>query len=399
MPCVATALVLGCGRGSPARLLSVAPLRGIGLISYSLYLWHWPLLAAFRYLFGHELSPAAICGIITATFIAAWASWRYVEAPWRRRPGYWTRKRVLISAGAIGVLLAGLGLFLARHNGADRFAEPVRTLALGSLDINPLRQRCDRPSLERLRTLRLCSIGDPAANNTFAVLGDSIGDALVPAVDAAAREAHRRGLIMTFSGCSPLFETAIGNEHCQEYYSQVAHQLRAMPDIRDVIVIARWATILEGRRFGERASNERFLSDRYTSEPSYEENLRVFTRAMDRMAVLLHGKRISIVAHVPEQPVNVPRVLAMEAMRGVPLSSGVSRSVFEARQARTRQLLRATRTRNGFNVIDIGTVACNLRECPLIDASGRPLYADDNHPSRTAALAWHAVLRPAFKQN
>ena len=398
LPCVGAALVLGCGNGSAARCLSVAPLRLIGLISYSLYLWHWPLLAAHRYLFGPQLSPLAICVIIATTVVAAGLSWRYVEAPWRRRPVFWTRWRVFLTAGSVGALLAGLGLFLARHNGVDRFSEPVRTLALGSLDVNPMREACDRPSLERVRTLRLCSIGDLRVDPTFVVLGDSIADALVPAVDAAAREAHRRGLVMTFSGCSPLFETAIGNEHCREYYSEVTSRLRSTPTIRDVIVIARWATILEGRRYGERESDERFLSDRYTREPSYDENRLVFARAMDRMAVLLQGKHVSIVAHVPEQPVNVPRTLAMEAMRGEPLSTGVSREDFDARQAGTRRLLRAASERNGFNLIDLGAVACNSRECPLIDASGRPLFADDNHPSRTAALTWHQVLRSAFAE-
>jgi peptidoglycan/LPS O-acetylase OafA/YrhL len=395
LPCMGAVFVLGCGTGTAARWLGCGPLRGIGLISYSLYLWHWPLLAGTRYLYGPDLSATAIGVVIAATFAAAYLSWRFVEAPWRRRSSYWNRPRIFLVAATVGVALAAVGLLCARFNGANRFSEPVRTLASGSLDINPLRESCDRPSLKRVLVGDLCSIGS-GDEDSFVVLGDSIGDALVPAVDAAAKQAHRRGLVMTYSGCAPLFGVAVGNEHCRNYYSTVADVINALPKVRDVIVIGRWATIVEGTRFGERRSTERFMSDDLTVEPSYQENYRVFARAMDRYATLLRGKRISIVAFVPEQPVNVPRGLAMEALRGVALSPGISRQDFEARTAHTRELIMSAVHRNAFNLVDIGKLACNAQSCPTTDAQGRPLYADDNHPSRTAALAWNAAFSSVF---
>jgi len=116
-PCLGAALVIYAGEcgGLIARLLSWRPLAFVGLISYSLYLWHWPLIALTRIATGAEdlthVQQAAIAGL---SLVLATLSWRYVEQPFRRthmlRPALFRRAGVAaagLAAGAAAVIVTG----------------------------------------------------------------------------------------------------------------------------------------------------------------------------------------------------------------------------------------------------------------------------------------------------
>jgi peptidoglycan/LPS O-acetylase OafA/YrhL len=125
VPCAGAALLLtfGGGAGEPVtRLLSLAPLRWIGKISYSLYLWHWPL-----WVFLTKYTPLGVPGtgakvaILGAAAAAAWASWRWIEQPWRIQPGTREnaiqRKYVFAGAAAAAVSLGTGGILGVLGNG------------------------------------------------------------------------------------------------------------------------------------------------------------------------------------------------------------------------------------------------------------------------------------------
>jgi len=84
-PCLGTALLIwaGSGQGLPTRLLTNRPLVFLGLISYSLYLWHWPVIAFLTYL-DHPIGLAAGIAAAAASILLAWLSWKYIEVPMRR---------------------------------------------------------------------------------------------------------------------------------------------------------------------------------------------------------------------------------------------------------------------------------------------------------------------------
>src|ERR1700753_3730093 len=87
-PCVGAALVIHAGKEATpfaSRLLALRPVRFIGLISYSLYLWHWPIDVAMR-VFVTPLTLISKLEALTASFGAAVASWKWGEKPFRRGP-------------------------------------------------------------------------------------------------------------------------------------------------------------------------------------------------------------------------------------------------------------------------------------------------------------------------
>lgn len=91
-----------------ARALSAAPLRFVGKTSYSLYLWHWPILVfASKYFVSRTLGSWERVALLILAGTAAWLSWRWIERPFRRRNSYWTFRRLAVSAAA-GSLALGL---------------------------------------------------------------------------------------------------------------------------------------------------------------------------------------------------------------------------------------------------------------------------------------------------
>ncbi|MFC7765691.1 acyltransferase family protein [Leucobacter soli] len=109
LPTLSTAAVIAGGMGGRAgrgvgRLLSLGPMRWIGDISYSLYLWHWPLVVFGTYLLGGELRARWGLAIVLLSVLPAWLSYRYIEIPFRD----WNRvkRSVAASLRAGGLLVA-----------------------------------------------------------------------------------------------------------------------------------------------------------------------------------------------------------------------------------------------------------------------------------------------------
>ena len=393
VPCLGAALVIGAGGGSAARLLGLWPLRSIGRISYSLYLWHWPILVFYRYVHGPDLAAADIAVLLLLTLAVSWLSWRFVEMPWRRPPARWTRRRVFRASAAMAVMLVAIGAVLPVADAhLERLPTAVSRLARGSRDVNPSRRACNRPLIARIDRGDVCRIGIGGATPEFAVIGDSIADALMPGFDAAAIRNGTAGLAITFTGCRPLIGAVAEDTTCEPAYAATFRLLQRGPAIHDIVLVGRWATIFGDTAVTGVAADAASLVDAASPAPSTAENRRVFARSMQRLADGLPGRRIWLVAFVPEQFINVPRVLAMQALRGAPLQSGISRQAHDARSAVGRGDIEAVVAAHGFGLIDMTDQACTAASCPILDRDGHPLYSDDHHPTRTAVLLWSGAF-------
>ena len=114
LPSLGAALVIAYGAsGFVSNLLSLRPVRWIGMISYSLYLWHWPIMTYYRIFYGLDLGMAEEAGLIAASFLAAALSYYLVEQPFLRRfRSADSRKTALVGAVAI-IAMIGTSLAVA----------------------------------------------------------------------------------------------------------------------------------------------------------------------------------------------------------------------------------------------------------------------------------------------
>jgi peptidoglycan/LPS O-acetylase OafA/YrhL len=181
-PCLGTAFVILAGRDGTcisSRLLSWQPVVFIGLISYSLYLWHWPVIVfqrnyAFLISGGSEKAQKAV--MVAASLILATLSWKFVEQPfrvgrWHLARGRWLRMGLIGTCAAVALGLAGVvaqgfpARYSARELEVGAFRDSTNMVRLGSCFLEPSR---DTPQAFAGECLAL----DPKMPN-YLLLGDS----------------------------------------------------------------------------------------------------------------------------------------------------------------------------------------------------------------------------------
>ena len=244
LPVLGTAALIVAGEGERStvvgRGLTVGPLVLIGDWSYSIYLWHWPVIVLVRSNLGPERFGSITVRLLTlvVVFALSWATFRWVETPfrtgrsWRRTGRALLIYPVSVATALATVLVAGqvmsyrlgewsdepaieLADYGDRHLGNDPYVALVRASVLAAEDgravpgdltpgllalrsqTAPLGQ-CDY----RTGTTKLCPVGDVDAERTIVVLGDSRARALSPAVEEIGREYGYRVYVLVYSGCT-----------------------------------------------------------------------------------------------------------------------------------------------------------------------------------------------------
>jgi peptidoglycan/LPS O-acetylase OafA/YrhL len=175
------------------RILATAPLRWLGLISYSLYLWHWPIIVMFRH-WGNSATPTAAeaACLAVAAVALAWMSWRFIEQPFRQRG------RPVISI-PIGITAAGataaLAFVVIAHQGFEGRVGPG-IKAMSSLGVM-WQWHC--PRLKQIQGLDrpYCEFGAPWDKSAVKAIvwGDSHAEHMAPIIESAANDKNASFLL------------------------------------------------------------------------------------------------------------------------------------------------------------------------------------------------------------
>ncbi|WGM38202.1 acyltransferase family protein [Caulobacter sp. NIBR1757] len=130
-PCLGALMLLAAGEDTPTgALLSIPPLRFYGFISYSLYLWHWPLISFQRMLYGEQAGPVAPYIVLAVAVVLATLSWKLIETPIRdRRDGLSTGRFYLVALLATLLVAAPSLVILATKGLPGRFSPKVHAIA------------------------------------------------------------------------------------------------------------------------------------------------------------------------------------------------------------------------------------------------------------------------------
>ena len=379
------------------KVLALPLFTAIGRISYSLYLWHWPVLVMARYALMRDPSPAQLAVLMPCSVVLSIVSYAWIERPFRQS-GRFGRGTILALGAAMMVGTAAFGAAAHFAHGFPARLDPaVVAAASASDDINPRRAACDRPSLARIASGDLCRVGAATAQRpTFALYGDSFGDAMMPGIDRAAAAAGVSGYSLVHSGCQPLPGVSQPDAGCRPVGPAVLEFLRNHREVRTVVLAARWSAAVSATRFGAFTQSDLFLTDDLSLERSGAESARVTERAIAGMLDRFADRQFVVLAYAPEQAVDAPRALALGRLRAQPDRPGVSRQDYDQRQAPVRRMFtRLAAHHANLAVIDLGEALCGRQSCPLI-RDGQVLYADDNHLSRAGAVMLAPVFARAF---
>lgn len=177
IPTIGTGLLILCAvpKTYVHKLLSIKFIVGIGLISYSTYLWHQPLLAFTRHRFLGELSDLNLIILCAASLVIAWFSWKFVEMPFRSKTKV-SRRSIFKSALIFTLFFSVTGLWLHNNNGALDYYPKAKQKVLVSF-INP-----SEYVNKRHKQIRLLEFSKSNEKKDILIIGDSHSEDLVNAV-------------------------------------------------------------------------------------------------------------------------------------------------------------------------------------------------------------------------
>lgn len=363
-PCLATAVLIWVGRGGQAgatRWLSIAPLRWFGAQSFSLYLWHWPLLVLMRHLLLDLPTPLQATVAVALAVVLAWASLRWVETP-VRQSRLAERALLLVGVAAIALSLATAWLLIKASHWREAQPGPDVMLRAGATDFSVDRARCHSSGRRWLSYDERCLFGPESALRTLVVWGDSHGVELARALGDAAQS--RRVAQLTGSTCPPsLGYHPPGRPRCADINRQMIERLVADPNVDSVLLAARY---------------EFYLGHR--NAPAFEAGM---TEAVERLHAA--GKRVLLLDPVPVYHYPVPAALAQRALRGQDVDAqGLTPQQYANRQGPALALIERLAARPGATRLPVGDWLCGVARCKVRDEE-HSLYFDDNHLSMRGA--------------
>lgn len=235
-PCLGAALLIHAGSGQhPAPWLGSRPLVLIGLVSYSLYLWHWPLIAYLNYL-SIPLSLPVAAAVIAVALGLAWLTWRFVEQPLRRSGARLAFGQVFtwrFAVPALGLALVA-GLTQQLQGFPERFGPKVEKLEAMTLDRPAdIRRGCHVPNaLYRTEPDADCRLGAPKTEVDGILVGDSFANHFTGMVDILARPDNITLMDYTMDACPPILGytgdmPAVYAEHCARRNERVFAMIEA----------------------------------------------------------------------------------------------------------------------------------------------------------------------------
>jgi peptidoglycan/LPS O-acetylase OafA/YrhL len=400
LPCVGTALIIWSGQDAGVnRALSWQPLVFIGLISYSLYLWHWPLYVFARDFLFRDLTLLERCGLIVASFALATFSLYFIERPFRRKDNRVARPVLFGGALAtMAVTAVCAGVVLQTDGLPQRLPPNVQTILAEETDHEPRMARCFGLTAQDVRDGKLCRFGDPHATPDFVLWGDSHADAMLPAVRAIALREHRAGWFAGTDSCAPLLGMKRPDAwKCFDFNNEII-KLATQPGIKDVILDARWAKNAEGTAYGDEGNGRIAVYDDRGEAKTTAQNEALFFRALSRTvrALTIAHKRVILIESVPEIGWAVPAVLAHDALTHRPLRPGIPWSQNLARQHYVLYAFAQMKAcYPDVALVNPQDVLCDKRLCHVA-LNGRPLYRDEHHLSNFGAMQIVPLIAKVF---
>ena len=395
-------------RAGPAlRVLALRPVQWLGDLSYSVYLWHWPLLVLAPFFVQSDSRTA----ILMLTLLLAWLSKRLVEDPVRAAPFLARPARTFCATGFISFALLALSAGATTHvkSAARDAAHATETMiashprCFGAAARDP-EQPCANPALrlsvvpspleardrrnapctivERIDPLQVCTFGVPRqrATATIALLGDSHASHWRAALDVVARAKRWRGLSITHTSC-PLSTARRrlpppDRKRCDRWRTQVFQWFRDHPEVKTIFVSA-----LSGGA-GVAAGG-------------LDAEVRGYVGAWRRLPASV--ERIVVIRDTPkvhgDTDVCVERAIAHKRAAGracaVPRSTALDRDAEVLAAAR----LRSPRVRT----IDLTRFLCDARPCyPVV--GGALVYKDNTHMTTVFAETLGPYLQRAIER-
>ncbi|MFZ2266006.1 MAG: acyltransferase family protein [Azonexus sp.] len=376
----ATMVLLAC-RASPWTGNKLA--QWLGDRSYSLYLWHWPLVVLLVYLDLSSVLWAVLTGL-GLTILLGHFSFRLLEVPTRKGLARFRPGMVLTILGVSTLAIAIPSVTIKEKNGVwARTSSEVQSILNESNNRNPRQAEC--LAMQGIES-RSCIFG---GNNLKAVLlGDSHADAVVTALEKALPSEIDGVMNWSYVSCPVVFGVKNlsskyrADEKCGDFLMWAANRLKSIPNDVPLIVVNRAAVYAIGH-------NEKWEDDSgvpliyFTATYSHADPkfINEFSERLSKTACeLAKSRTVYLLRPIPEIGLDVPKTMARALNVGVRKNLSISLADYHARNDFVWAAQNVARDKCGVKILDPLPFLCDNDHC-YASREGRPLYYDDDHLS------------------
>ena len=370
--CVGTGLILYSGAAIPTivgRALSLPPLRFVGLVSYSLYLWHWPV-----WVFGQQIHEAH--GVvdkllyIAASFGLAVLSWQFIEKPFRHKPYRTAPVRVLVNAACGMTAVLAIALFLQpfaqmywqvpqRVQQVAAFVgyDPNKSYRTGQCFLTSLYNQFSMFKVDPCLDLS-------ETKPNYVLIGDSNAAHMYPGLAADGPQANI--LQATASGCTPI-SGSHGDNRCTDLVAFMFDKFLPEHHVDTIILSALWS----------------------------DKDLPGLLRAIEKLKA--YAARVVVLGPIVRYDIALPRVLAKSLYAGDPTIPARYR---QPGPLETDRLFSAEIPASGAEYISIYNAICPDGNCTLWTSDNNPIQFDYGHLTEEGSvLVMSRVAAAIFRQS
>jgi peptidoglycan/LPS O-acetylase OafA/YrhL len=393
LPVIGAMLVLAAARQKSIFTSNIFAER-IGTSSYSIYLWHWPIVVLLIYT-NTINKPVWIATGLIASLLLGELSLRIIENPARKILAKQTLWTSALSIGATTAAVAILSVATFTLSFPSRLPAQIDIIANESLNKLPNRDSCFAKSGV---TSPGCVFG--GKNIRVIVLGDSHGDATISAIEAALPSKEDGLLDLTYAGCPTILGAMVvpgeldKNIQCKEFNQWLSGKLASLDRNIPVVIINRASSFVFGQQIAGSKLNKPsiyFTKIYNTPEPEflneYKKNL------VNTTCAIAKDREVFIVRPFPEMLVDIPKTLSRALSFGLEAPQiSITESDYNMRHSFIWAAQDEASRQCGIKLLNPLPYLCKDGVCSGA-REGRPIYFDDNHLSEYG----NKILIPMFR--
>lgn len=413
LPVFGTVLLIANGQdANPVnRILSMKGPVFVGLISYSLYLWHWPVMTLSTYLHETYSGPLETTAWIALSMVLAVVSWRFVEQPVRLSAAI-TGRWLLGGAAVASLAMLAAGAVIYKQNGMlDRFDQPAKMHISATADFLQDWSRCRIRTDGPLQGIEICPIGPASQTPDLLIWGDSHVRAFYEGLAQTAMQKGRSALVIWRAGCAPLFDldkvenstTQAQNAACRAANDQIRTALTEMPKLRDILLIGRWSYYATGTGVGLDAHNTIRLSMNGQGGTQGATQGDILQNAASKTIGWMQTRfdRVFVLRQVPEVAQYDARIFARQLAHGrmsqteADMRQTIAISDLTPRTNVPDMIWNSLAAADQIALLDSWPYFCDADRCSAIsDTVGQ--YFDNNHITNAASRRVRVLFDPVF---
>ena len=375
-----TALLISYGNfGLVGTLLQSKPFVGVGKISYSLYLWHWPLIVFWNYITDHSKNPWGLSGVFLLSLLLGYLSWRFIEMPVRLYKKWNFKIALKLTLITSGIVIIICFAFMKIPKLNAWLMHPLEAYWEGPI-AHPSRQPKNAPSTSHY----VVTLGKED-HPKYILWGDSHAMALSPGLHELSLRSGMNGL---YINRRHMLLHKIITPTDSNHYRQLEKALQWITEQKDIptlILVNRWVAYT-------------YPNIKYSlyDNPEKDQTKKLETGLISLLRLLKNtGKNVILIASVPEQPCNIPNAWFKSSKLGIPFKT-LNDTSFQKQQKEVKTVFKTIEDQGLATILypDDFFFGKEQDSCRILSSDNKLYYFDHHHLAPPGAKDLVKFLEP-----